>query len=54
MKHTKIYTMEFASIYPLYVKKVERKNRTKEEVDKIIYWLTGYNTDTLTQQLEKR
>jgi hypothetical protein len=41
-KH-KIFAMKFANVYPLYVQKAERKNRTKEEVDQIICWLTGYN-----------
>ena len=41
-KH-RIFTMEFSKVYPLYVQKAERKNRTKEEVDHIIRWLTGYD-----------
>ena len=40
-KH-RIFTMEFGKVYPLYVQKAERKKRTKEEVDQIIFWLTGY------------
>ena len=40
-KH-RIFTTEFSKVYPLYVQKAERKNRTKEEVDQIICWLTGY------------
>ena len=51
MEH-KIYKMSFASIYPMYVQKAERKSRTKE-VDQIIFWLTGYNKTTLKKQLEK-
>ncbi|HRI63976.1 MAG TPA: DUF2200 domain-containing protein [Polyangium sp.] len=43
MTRHKIFGMSFASIYPLYVKKVEKKNRTKEEVDQVICWLTGYD-----------
>lgn len=39
----RIYTMIFASVYPLYVRKAERKGRTREEVDEIIRWLTGYD-----------
>jgi hypothetical protein len=46
--------MSFASVYPLYIKKVERKGRTKEEVDIIICWLTGYNQKTLQQQISKK
>ncbi|MFG6147659.1 DUF2200 domain-containing protein [Halobacillus sp. B23F22_1] len=51
-KH-KIYTMSFASVYPHYVKKAEKKGRTKEEVDEIIRWLTGYSQEGLETQLEK-
>lgn len=50
----RIYTMSFASVYPLYIKKAERKNRTKEEVDTIIFWLTGYDQAGLEEQLEKQ
>jgi hypothetical protein len=45
--------MKFASIYPLYVQKAERKNRTKEEVDQIICWLTGYDPAGLEKQIEQ-
>ena len=48
-KH-KIYTMSFASVYPHYVTKAEKKNRTKEEVDEIIRWLTGYSQAELDLQ----
>lgn len=51
-KH-KIYTMSFAKVYPNYVAKAERKGRTKEEVDEIIRWLTGYSQEELEAQLEK-
>lgn len=47
----KIFTMSFASVYPLYVKKAERKNRTQAEVDAIIFWLTGYDQAGLEQVL---
>ena len=43
MTKPRIYTMSFASVYPLYIAKVEKKGRTKAEVDEIIYWLTGYS-----------
>ena len=43
-KH-KIYTMSFAKVYPLYIAKAERKGRTKDEVDEIIFWLTGYQQE---------
>lgn len=45
--------MSFASVYPLYVAKAERKGRTKEEVDEIIRWLTGYTQKGLEAQLKK-
>ena len=51
-KH-KIFAMKFANVYPLYIQKAERKNRTKEEVDQIICWLTGYNRAGLQQQLKQ-
>ncbi|ARF14238.1 DUF2200 domain-containing protein [Sporosarcina sp. P12(2017)] len=50
----KIYTMSFAKVYPLYIKKVEKKGRTKSEVDEIIRWLTGYSQEELEVQLEKQ
>lgn len=52
-KH-KIYTMSFASVYPHYVAKAEKKGRTKTEVDEIIRWLTGYSQEELEAQLEKQ
>jgi hypothetical protein len=51
---TKIYKMLFANIYPLYIQKAERKGRTVEEVNKIIFWLTGYNEQTLQQQIDNK
>jgi hypothetical protein len=50
-KH-RIFTTSFASVYPFYVQKAERKNRTKEEVDQIMCWLTGYDQAGLQQQIE--
>jgi hypothetical protein len=52
-KH-RIYTTSFASVYPLYVRKAEKKGRTKAEVDEIIRWLTGYTQKKLEAQIEKR
>ncbi len=52
-KH-RIYTMSFASVYPLYVAKAEKKGRTKAEVDQIISWLTGYGKKELDVQLKKK
>lgn len=51
-KH-RIFTTSFAGVYPLYVRKVERKNRTKEEVDQVICWLTGYDQAGLQQQIDQ-
>jgi hypothetical protein len=51
-KH-RIFATPFAKVYPLYVQKAERKNRTKEEVDQIICWLTGYDPAGLQRQLEQ-
>src|SRR5262249_49988516 len=48
-----IFAMKFAKVYPLYVQKAEAKNRTKEEVDQIICWLTGYTQAGLQKQLER-
>ena len=47
----RVYKMSFASVYPLYITKVERKGRTKEELDEIIFWLTGYDMPALQQIL---
>ncbi len=47
-----IFAMAFAKVYPMYIQKAEKKGRTKEEVDQIICWLTGYDPDGLRQQLE--
>lgn len=52
-KH-RIYTMSFASVYPHYVAKAEKKGRTKAEVDEIIRWLTGYSQKELETLLEKK
>jgi hypothetical protein len=54
MNKPRIYTMSFASVYPLYVAKAEKKGRTKTEVDEIICWLTGYSQAGLEDQLEKQ
>jgi hypothetical protein len=52
MEKHRIFTTSFASVYPLYIKKVERKGKTKAEVDTIIFWLTGYDEKTFQQQLD--
>ncbi len=54
MKRTSIYKMSFASVYPLYIAKAEKKGRTKTEVDEIICWLTGYRQDELKTQLRNQ
>lgn len=49
MQNERVFKMSFASIYPLYINKAEKKGRTKTEVDTIIYWLTGYNQKQLEE-----
>lgn len=51
-KH-RIFATAFSKVYPMYVQKAERKNRTKEEVDRIICWLTGYDPAGLQRQIEQ-
>lgn len=51
MDNTRVYRMSFASVYPHYIQKAEKKGRTKAEVDKIIFWLTGYDEQTFQEQL---
>jgi hypothetical protein len=54
MSEPKFFAMAFSKVYPLYIKKAERKNRTKEEVDQIICWLTGYSQEGLAKQVEQQ
>jgi hypothetical protein len=54
MKTDKLCAMPFAAVYPAYVKKAERKGRTKDEVDHVICWLTGYSQEGLLTQLKER
>ncbi|SRR5690554_3739977 len=54
MSEHKIYKMSFASVYPHYVNKAEKKGRTKEEVDEIIFWLTGYDRQQLNEIIENK
>ena len=54
MDNTRVFKMSFAGVYPHYIKKAEKKGRTKEEVDTIICWLTGYNQQTLQQQIDRK
>ena len=52
MSAHRIFSMPFASVYPAYVNKAERKGRTKEDVDRVICWLTGYDEASLLKQIE--
>ena len=54
MPEHRIYSTPFASVYPHYVRKAEAKGRTREELDEIIRWLTGYTSSGLAKQIEKR
>ncbi|MBI4748097.1 MAG: DUF2200 domain-containing protein [Acidobacteria bacterium] len=53
MSENRVFRMKFAKVYPLYVQKAERKSRTKEEVDQVICWLTGYDQAGLQRQIEQ-
>lgn len=53
MPQNRVFMMKFAKVYPLYVEKAERKSRTKEEVDQVICWLTGYDPAGLQRQIEQ-
>ncbi len=54
MNSHRIYTISFANVYPLYIAKAEKKERTKIEVDEIICWLTGYSQKELDAQIKKQ
>jgi hypothetical protein len=54
MKKEKVFALPFANVYPMYIKKAQAKGRTKEELDTVIYWLTGYNGQTLQQQVDRK
>lgn len=51
MEKARVYKYKFSTVYPLYIQKAEKKGRTKEEVDEIIYWLTGYDEKSLQRQI---
>jgi hypothetical protein len=53
MPEHRIFSTKFSSVYPMYVQKAERKGRTKEEVDRIISWLTGYGDRGLQRELDR-
>lgn len=52
--NTRVYRMSFASVYPHYINKAEKKGRTKAEVDEIIFWLTGYDELALRRQIDDK
>lgn len=54
MDNSRIYKMSFASVYPYYVQKAEKKGRTKAEVDEIILWLTGYDPKTFQKMMDEK
>ena len=54
MKKHRIFTTSFASVYPHYVQKAEVKGRTRQEVDEVICWLTGYSPSALAEQIERK
>jgi hypothetical protein len=51
MRQERVFAIKFSSLYPLYIKKAESKNRSKEEVDQIICWLAGYSPEELRRQI---
>jgi hypothetical protein len=53
MDNSRVFKMSFASVYPHYIQKAEKKGRTKEDVDIIICWLTGYTHENLQQQIDQ-
>ena len=54
MANTRIFKMAFASVYPHYIAKAEKKGRTRAEVHAVICWLTGYDEQTLQKQIDER
>src|SRR6185295_9014243 len=54
MDNTRVFRMSFASVYPHYIRKVEKKGRTKEELHTVIHWLTGYDEQALLQLIDKK
>lgn len=53
MENSRIFKMPFAAVYHLYIQKAEKKGRTKEEVDAVIFWLTGYDKPSLQEQMDR-
>ena len=54
MDYARVFSYSFASIYDLYIQKVERKGRTQTDLDTVLFWLTGYNKQTLQKQIDKK
>jgi len=54
MDNSRVYRMSFASVYPHYINKAEKKGRTQAELDEVIFWLTGYNKDSLQKIIDNR
>lgn len=54
MDYSRVFAYTFASVYPHYIEKVKKKGRTKEELDSVICWLTGYNRQTLQKQIDNK
>ncbi|HWQ72869.1 MAG TPA: DUF2200 family protein [Desulfitobacteriaceae bacterium] len=53
MNNERVYKMKISGVYPLYIQKVERKGRTKAEIDTVIQWLTGYDEQGLQSQIDR-
>jgi hypothetical protein len=54
MDNARVFRYTFAGIYPMYIQKAEKKGRTKEELDTVLFWLTGYDKKTLQQQIDRK
>ncbi len=54
MNNARVFKMSFAGVYPHYIHKVEKKGRTKEELDTVIFWLTGYNEQSLQRIIDDK
>lgn len=54
MDNARVYKIPFADLYPLYIQKVEKKGRTKDELNTVIFWLTGYDGRSLQQQIDNK
>ena len=54
MDNTRVYKMSFATVFPIYIQKAEKKGHAKAKVDAIIFWLTGYNKQTMQKQIDRK